>query len=95
MELSSQEVLLQHLLLFPESQSSNSLLAVQSQPAAVITPTAPVVLPTKLWRHQEVHTSDDPVQECGQCWQDPNTWSRRAHELSEQEMFTCLTNVDP
>ena len=47
------------------------------------------------WRHQEAHTPDDPVQECEHCWQDPNAWSRRAHELSEQEMFTSLTYVDP
>ena len=43
---------------------------------------------------QEVHTSDHPAQECGHRWQDPITWSRRAHELSEKEMFACLTRTD-
>ena len=26
--------------------------------------------------------------------QDTNSWSRRGHELSEQEMFACLTRTD-
>ena len=37
------------------------------------------------WEH-EVHTSDDQVQK--------RAWFRRAHELSEQEMFACLTCAD-
>ena len=47
------------------------------------------------WRQQEAHTSDDPVQECEHCWQDPKTWFRCVHEFSEREMFACLTYVDP
>ena len=43
---------------------------------------------------QEIHTSDDPIQECGYRWKDPSTWSRRAHESSEKEMFASLTGTD-
>ena len=43
---------------------------------------------------QEVLTSDDPLQECGHHWQDPSTWCRRAQELSEKEIFACLTRTD-
>ena len=42
----------------------------------------------------EMHTSDDPIWECGYHWQDTSTWFRRAHELSEKEMFACLTRAD-
>ena len=43
---------------------------------------------------QEVHTSDDQLQERECHREDSNTWSRRAHELSELEMFACLTCTD-
>ena len=51
---------------------------------------------------QEVHTtspawsiSDDQLQDRECHREDSNTWFRRAHELSEQEMFACLTRADP
>ena len=44
---------------------------------------------------QEVHTSDDQVQECGHRWQDPGTWSRRAHELSEKENVRLFDSRSP
>ena len=43
---------------------------------------------------QEVHTSDVPAQESGNRWKDPSTWSWHAHELSDTEIFTCLTRTD-
>ena len=50
--------------------------------------------PTMRIEEQEVHTSDDHLQERECHREDSNTWSRRAHELSEQEMFACLTRAD-
>ena len=49
---------------------------------------------------QEVHTpawsiSDDQLQERESHRDDSQTWFRRAHELSEQEMVACLTRADP
>ena len=43
---------------------------------------------------QVVHTTDDPTQERGYRWKDPSAWSWRAHELSDKEMFACLTRTD-
>ena len=44
---------------------------------------------------QEVHTSDDQLQERECHREDSSTWFRRAHELSEKEKFPCLTRADP
>ena len=44
---------------------------------------------------QEVHTSDDQLQERECHREDSNTWFRRAHERSEQEKFAFLTRADP
>ena len=43
-------------------------------------------------REQELH-SNIP-QESGYRWKDPSTWSSRAHELSDKEIFACLTRTD-
>ena len=35
-----------------------------------------------------------PTQECGDHWKDPSTWSWRAHEQHDKEMFACQTRTD-